>query len=433
MNKHQKILSYIEDLPVGTQISVRSISKDLNVSDGTAYRAIKDAESKGYVSTVPRIGTIRIEKPQRTYDQKVTFAELTSAVDGTVLGGREGLHKTLKRFLIGAMELKEMEGYISEGSLLIVGNRYEAHRLALGKGAAVLISGGFETTDENKAMADELELPVIKSPYDTYTTATLINRTLYDQDVKKDILLVQDVMNENPSYLHINNSVDDWKELFAKTSFTRFPVTDDEMRVKGVVTSVDITNKKNKETKIEKIMTESPLTTSPRTLVASVAHLMVWEGVELVPVVDEGILIGVITRTDVMKALQFGSKGTKAQSTYWDIVLDNFSFEKQSNGVIYKGEVTPVMLDQMGGINWGVLNTIILAVGHFALRENHDFEVVPENFTLYYLNPVQLNEEVEIKARIIEKTRNAGKVDIEIVHKDKYVASALFTAKILNN
>ncbi|UMZ74497.1 DRTGG domain-containing protein [Natranaerofaba carboxydovora] len=433
MNKHQKILSYIERLPVGSQISVRSISKNLNVSDGTAYRAIKDAEAKGFVSTVPRIGTIRIESPKRTYEQKVTFAELASAVDGTVLGGKEGLHKTLKRFLIGAMELEEMAEYISEGSLLIVGNRYNAHKLALEKGAAVLISGGFDTNEENKKLADELELPLIKSPYDTYTTATLINRTLYDHDVRKDILLVQDVMNKTPYYLNVKDSIEDWKQMFEDTNYTRFPVVDDDMKVRGVITSVDITNKRNMESKVDKIMTKNPLTTSPRTLVASIAHLMVWEGVELVPVVDEGDLVGVITRTDVMKALQFGPKGTKVQSSYWDIVLDNFTYEKHKDGITFKGEVTSVMLDQMGGLNSGVFNTIILAAAHAALRNDNDYEVVPENFTLYYLQPVQLNEEIEVRARIIEKTRNAGKVGVEIVHNDYYVASALFAAKILKS
>ncbi|BDP85137.1 hypothetical protein EfmAA610_23470 [Enterococcus faecium] len=43
--KHDLILEYIESLPVGNRISVRSIAKELNVSEGTAYRAIKDAEN----------------------------------------------------------------------------------------------------------------------------------------------------------------------------------------------------------------------------------------------------------------------------------------------------------------------------------------------------------------------------------------------------
>lgn len=61
MSKHQEILSYLEELPVGKRVSVRSISNHLGVSDGTAYRAIKEAENRGIVETRPRSGTIRVK------------------------------------------------------------------------------------------------------------------------------------------------------------------------------------------------------------------------------------------------------------------------------------------------------------------------------------------------------------------------------------
>lgn len=47
LTKHEQILKYIEELPVGTKISVRLIAKELHVSEGTAYRAIKEAENTG--------------------------------------------------------------------------------------------------------------------------------------------------------------------------------------------------------------------------------------------------------------------------------------------------------------------------------------------------------------------------------------------------
>ena len=40
MSKHQEILTYLENLPIGKRVSVRSISNYLGVSDGTAYRAV---------------------------------------------------------------------------------------------------------------------------------------------------------------------------------------------------------------------------------------------------------------------------------------------------------------------------------------------------------------------------------------------------------
>lgn len=60
MTKHQEILEYLEGLPIGKQVSVRSISNHLAVSEGTAYRAIKEAESRGLVETRPRSGTVRV-------------------------------------------------------------------------------------------------------------------------------------------------------------------------------------------------------------------------------------------------------------------------------------------------------------------------------------------------------------------------------------
>lgn len=65
--KHEQILRYIESLAVGEKISVRQVAKALEVSDGTAYRAIKEAENQKLVNTIERVGTIRIEKRKRKY------------------------------------------------------------------------------------------------------------------------------------------------------------------------------------------------------------------------------------------------------------------------------------------------------------------------------------------------------------------------------
>src|SRR5690625_1667490 len=107
--KHEQIIRHIMSLKVGHKISVRQMAKQLNVSDGTAYRAIKEAENQGLVSTIERVGTIRIERKKKEDFDRLTFAEVVNIIDGQVLGGRNGLHKTLNKFLIGAMELATMK------------------------------------------------------------------------------------------------------------------------------------------------------------------------------------------------------------------------------------------------------------------------------------------------------------------------------------
>src|SRR5690606_3460146 len=191
----------------------------MKVSEGTAYRAIKDDENKGYVSTIERVGTIRIERKKKENIEKRTFAEVVNIVDGQVLGGKAGLHKTLNKFVIGAMKLEAMMRYTGAGNLLIVGNRTNAHELALKAGAAVLITGGFDTDEHVKKLADELQMPIISTSYDTFTVATMINRAIYDQLIKKEIVLVEDILTslESTVYLTTDSTVADWYERNRET------------------------------------------------------------------------------------------------------------------------------------------------------------------------------------------------------------------------
>ena len=48
LTKHQLILQYIKELEVGTKVSVRQIAKEIDVSEGTAYRAIKKQKTKAW-------------------------------------------------------------------------------------------------------------------------------------------------------------------------------------------------------------------------------------------------------------------------------------------------------------------------------------------------------------------------------------------------
>src|SRR5690625_1459850 len=298
--KHEQIIQHITSLPVGHKISVRQIAKQLHVSDGTAYRAIKEAENQGLVSTIERVGTIRIERKKRENFERLTFAEIINIIDGQVLGGREGLHKTLNKFVIGAMQLDAMMRYTEADSLLIVGNRVKAHELALNAGAAVLITGGFDTEEYIKEIANEKKLPILSTSYDTFTVAAMINRAIYDQLVKKEIVFVDDIYTtyDDAYYLHMKDTIEQFYELNEKSTHARYPVVDDNNRVVGMVTSKDIISRPS-NVFIDKVMSKNPQTVQTKTSLASVARMMVWEGIEVVPVVDQSSqLKGVISRQD---------------------------------------------------------------------------------------------------------------------------------------
>lgn len=433
ITKHEQILRYIEDLGVGSKISVRQIAKELEVSEGTAYRAIKDAEAQGMVSTIERVGTVRIEKKQKQNIEKLTFAEVVNIVDGHVLGGREGLHKTLHKFVIGAMKLEAMMRYVDAGSLLIVGNRYQAHKLSLQHGAAVLITGGFDTSDEVKKLADELQLPIISTSYDTFTVATLINRAIYDRLIKKEIMMIEDILipAQESYYLKPTDTIKNWHELAEQIGHTRFPVVDDNMKVLGIVTSKDVMGHED-EIFIDKVMTKNPITVSSRVSVASAAHMMVWEGIELLPVVDNHKrMVGIISRQDVLKALQYIQKQPQMGETFPDLIMNSFREEKGENGIVYRGEVTPQMTNHLGNIASGVMTTLIAESGSKALRQFKKGDMVTENLMIYFLKPVQIESVIEIRPRVIEVSRKFGKVDVEVFHQGTLVGKAMMTAQVI--
>ena len=283
--KHDLILEYIESLPVGNRISVRSIAKELNVSEGTAYRAIKDAENVGLVSTIQRVGTIRIERKLKKNIERLTFGEVVRIIEGDVLGGAVGLDKVLNKFVIGAMTEHAMERYITPGSLMIVGNRTEVQKLALEDGAAVLITGGFDTTPEIAKLADELAMPILRTTYDTFTVATMINRALSDQLIKKDIMLVGDIYlsAQKTHYLLQSDTVADYQRISEETQHSRFPVVNHHMRLMGIITAKDVVGKAPTQV-IDRVMTKDPISVKKTMSVASVGHQMIWDGLEVMPV-----------------------------------------------------------------------------------------------------------------------------------------------------
>ncbi|MTI96097.1 MAG: CBS domain-containing protein [Firmicutes bacterium] len=431
MTKHQQLLKHIEGLAVGEKISVRQMARSLEVSEGTAYRAIKEAENLGLVSSMPRVGTVRIEKKVKRDIQHLTFAEVVNIVDGSIMGGRDGLHKSLNKFLIGAMELGSMARYIEPDSLLIVGDREEAQRLALQMGAAVLITGGFDAAGEIRDMADDLQMPLISSSYDTFTIATMINRAIFDRMIKKDILRVEDIMVRDPIFLQENDLAEAWLIQARQSGHSRFPVVDVQERVVGMVTNRDVAGV-DPETPLERIMTTKPYTVTPRSSLASVAHLMVWQGIELVPVVEERKLLGVVTRQDVLKALQLAQRQPQVQMTHGDILLSQFSKQSLETATVLKGQMPPVAMDRGGSVSPGSLMTLLTAASEFAMQRAGFKDLVLDSISVYFLHPVPPESEMEIRAGVIDSGRHFGKVDLVVKCGNEVVCKAVASLQSLD-
>lgn len=433
--KHDQIIQHIEGLPVGKKISVRGIAKKLNMSEGTAYRAIKDAEQLGLVSTIERVGTIRIEKKSKLLPDMLRFSEIVSIIEGEVLGGEKGLNRQLSKFIIGAMTEDAMVKYFASNSLIIIGNREGVHRLALEHDVAVLITGGFKTSQEIIDLANEKELPVISTNFDSFTVATIINRSMVDQEIKKDIMTVKDIytpISETAS-LVASDTVKTFYELSTETGLSRFPVHHNK-RLIGVVTAKDLIGKAE-SVQIERVMTKNLVTIQEHMTVASVSHQMIREDIEMIPVVEDNFeLLGVVSRQDVMRALQLVQKQPQIVNTFEDDIIMHIESSLITNpeqAYDFKVVVQPQMLNSYGTISYGVLCEIIAnaATQKFfdATSSNH----LIEEIDLFYFKLIQIGNEIKFKVNIFSQDRRSALIEVNVFHENSIVGKAILRTQII--
>ncbi|MGT2935334.1 CBS-HotDog domain-containing transcription factor SpxR [Streptococcus castoreus] len=426
MSKHQEILDYLEKLAIGKRVSVRSISNHLKVSDGTAYRAIKEAENRGIVETKPRSGTVRIEKKGRVRIDRLTYAEIARISDSEVLAGHVGLGHEFSKFSIGAMTQQNIHRYLVKGGLLIVGDRENIQLLALENHNAILVTGGFPVSKRVIETADSQGIPVMVTNYDTFTVATMINHALSNIRIKTDLKTVEQVLIPVDDYgcLYEDNTIEEFNALIKKTRQVRFPVVDHKGKVIGVVSMRDVVDQ-SPITKLTEVMSENPITAKPNASLANISQKMIFEDLNMLPVVDEThSLLGIITRRQAMENLPNSQQSNLY--TYSEQILSNL----EETLDYYQVLIEPTMIDSTGSMSNGVIAEFLKEISIRTMMKKHQKNIIIEQMMIYFLRAVQIDDQLKIYPKIITENRRSSTIDVEIFADDQVIAKAIITTKI---
>lgn len=116
-------------------------------------------------------------------------------------------------------------------------------------------------------------------------------------------MLVCHCMTRNPVTVKPQDTLAIAQEKMTAGHFRRVPVVQDGVLV-GILTDRDIRRHAGVEerTKVQAVMTETPLTVSPSTPVEEAARLMLTHQISGLPVLDNRKLVGIITTSDILKA-----------------------------------------------------------------------------------------------------------------------------------
>ena len=145
------------------------------------------------------------------------------------------------------------------------------------------------------------------------TVAKFFDRRRPARNDRKDLatLPVEQLMTRNPITCAPHTSVRDAAAEMHKAHISSICITD-AGELKGIVTLRDMTGRvvaKGADTNgpISAVMTATRLTLGPKALVTDVLHLMVERGIGHVPIVDGSKLLGIVTQTDLTRALAMSS------------------------------------------------------------------------------------------------------------------------------
>ncbi len=249
--------------------------------------------------------------------------------------------------------------------------------------------------------------------------------------IKKEILVVEDIVIpiEQTSFLYDEMTVADVGKKSRETSHSRFPIVDRQNKLAGLITSKDIIGKDLDE-KLYRVMTKPAISVQLSTTVASCAHLMIWEGIELLPVTgNQKQLVGVISREDVLKAMQIVGRQPQVGETINDQVAKHIEIRNQQIIV----EITPQLTNQFGTLSKSVSVAIIEETIKSVMRKHKKLEVMIESLNIFYIRTVQIESEVEVDYTILDMGRNFAKLEVTMFSANQPVAKALIMCQLLDH
>jgi CBS domain-containing protein len=110
---------------------------------------------------------------------------------------------------------------------------------------------------------------------------------------------VSDVMTKNVITIKQNQSREQAARLLARHRISGLPVVNDGGNIVGVVTEYDVIAKEGQS--VGDIMTRGVISVTPDTELDAASHILVHERIRRMPVLDQGRLVGIVSRSDVVR------------------------------------------------------------------------------------------------------------------------------------
>lgn len=167
------------------------------------------------------------------------YKNILDTLDGTLLYGDAEACFTEGKVIVGSANPEIMEEYIDSHDLVIMGSRYEAQICALEAGAGcIVVAGQPKISKTIVRMASEKNCTLMTTPYDTYTTARLINQSMP----------IRFFMHRNRlTTFETEELVEGVRDIMSRERHRYFPILDENSKYVGMISRRNLLNMKKKQ------------------------------------------------------------------------------------------------------------------------------------------------------------------------------------------
>ncbi len=129
---------------------------------------------------------------------------------------------------------------------------------------------------------------------------------LYDNPQKGHCLLAEDAMKCGLPCLPPDATLAEAMDMIVKHHVTGIPIVNSTMELLGIITEKDILRNVQQldvmVAKTEDCMTRSVITFSPKSALGEICEYLLHHDFHQIPVVSQRVLVGIITRSDILRA-----------------------------------------------------------------------------------------------------------------------------------
>lgn len=209
-----------------------SLKQAWNLMQTTNAVTLACVNDEGLLEGVITIGDIT-KSYMNLYDSSIIskartkYANILDTLEAEMVIGDPGAYFESGKVLIAAANPDMMENYIEKNDLVILGNRYESQLCAIEMEAGcIIVCDGASVSLTIRKLAAERGCTVIATPYDTYTTARLINQSMPIRHfmTKEEILSFSE-----------EDFLDEIHDIMASKRHRDFPVLDADGRYLGMI------------------------------------------------------------------------------------------------------------------------------------------------------------------------------------------------------